>query len=292
MANSLLLRILSAHIFKARLLLRFLFRSNIFSQGLQTLLIRRGELCRPHCIDLWSISVVGLHPDNQRVDYFQKLEAELYSLQRQLFPPVLCHALDGIKASPRTRVEELPGREDIQNRKGISVRKSLQPVSATPDKNEVIKWLAIRIAFYYACGNLLGVKRIPIAKPRRQLTPRVLELLHESARQQCSCPTVRLFGSCPLPLLDMLRLLSLSNDRSLSGFGLLICSHQSDHHGDESCCCGRPAADSRDGSPIEVTGITSFKTRSQVLKLWHMHSPLRIGSHSATACHHQETAHG
>lgn len=292
MANSFLRRSLYVQILEARRFAGGVFFSNILSQCFQTLLSPRRELYELQCIGLRAIPVVGPHPFNRRLDDIQKFESKLYPSQRQFLPPALCHTFDGGKRTPRIRVEELPGRQNIQKGERIVVRESLQPVSATSEKNEVVKGLATRVALNYVGGNWLRVEWIPITKSRYQLTPPIGELLSESARQLRSRYAVSLPARSPLPLLNVFGLRPFRGDRDLSGLGLLGCSQQSHYHSNESYCCGCPPANSRDGSPIEITGIALFETWSQVLKSWHMHSPLRTGRHSATACHRQEREHG
>ena len=281
MDKSLLNQVTSGNVLAAFPLSCICFSSQTLSQVLQSCLGARRQCHPPYRVSLWLSRVVGLHPIERRVNQIQKLETKLNSRDCQLPPVALCHLLDAGKGEPWVRVEELPSCEDIQKSEGIFISESLQPVRAASEKYEIAAWLLSGVTLNSIGRNFSVGKRFPIYESRRQLTPRICELLGKTARKLCSRPTVRRLSRGPLPLLNVFRLHPLGYDSSFSSVALLVRSLQCHPHGHERRDRGEPCPYCGDSSPVEIASNAPLETRRQVFEFAQLQFPLWSGRHSA-----------
>ncbi len=282
MAKSLIRQVASGYVPAAAPLSCIGFPSHILSQVLQGCVDALRQRHPPYRVSLWLSRVVGLHPIERGVNQIKKLETKFNSWDCQL-PPLAahCHLLDAGEREPWVRVEELPSCEDIQKSKSIFISKSLQPIRAASEKYQIAAWLFSCVTLNSIGRNYSVGKRFPIDKSRRQLTPRICELLGEPPRKLCSRPTMCRLNCGPLPLLNVFGLRPLGYDSGCSSAALFVRSLQCHTHGSESRERGEPGPYCGDGSPVKIASSAPLEARRQVFELAQLQFPPWFGGHSA-----------
>ena len=190
-------------------------------------------------------------------------------------------------------IVELPCSQDRKQCEDIFILKPLQLIRATPQKDQIWKWLTGDKRFKNdGGGTRVKSCRIPVDQGWHKLSACENQFLRKRMCQLHRSALVFIFDSLPFPPLQLLRFLALCTYSSLGSLLLMVCATQRNQHCDQRNDGRSPAAQCGESGPVEIAGCSIFKARSQVLEFGQLQLPLWTGRHSATAIIRAALTHG
>lgn len=237
------------------------------------------------------VLVVPLQFANRAFDQIQQIKPEFCASLKK--SPTFGFRLMAklFEVQPWISVVELPRGENRQQRGGILILETLQPMGTRSEIHQIRKGIVGEVGIDYCRRCTAELIRVPVEHLHDQGPLCIKQLLGKRDRQMLGCSFVRLRSLIPFSLLYVLGFLPLCPYSFLSCRHLRLRSKQSNDNGDYSANGSCPTPKCCNSSPIQVALVRKLKTRNHH-GARHSVIPLFYEAHFAMLMRRAEQARG